>query len=125
MKNLFLIEDDEDDQLLFKMAIEDIKDVELCGIAENGKAALQTLCTYNQGPDLIFLDINMPVMNGLEFLREFKTNASINKTPVILMSTIKYEIDHAKKLGALTAIAKPDSIGLLTKRIVNIMDLIF
>lgn len=53
--------------------------------AENGKDALEVL--RNAWVDLVFLDINMPVMNGMEFMEALRADAELKDTPVIVVST--------------------------------------
>lgn len=67
MSKIFLIDDDLDDQLMFKEVIESINPTLHCDTATNGKAALDTLKLSLPLPGMIFLDLNMPIMNGYEF----------------------------------------------------------
>jgi CheY-like chemotaxis protein len=67
-KNRFLVEDDDDDQLLFTEAINEIDNSISLGFAANGVDALSKLCKMSILPDMIFMDINMPLMNGLDCL---------------------------------------------------------
>ena len=69
-KTIFLVEDDKDDQTFFTECIEKIQNATLFGIAENGKEALDKLEKSLTLPDMIFMDINMPYINGLECLTE-------------------------------------------------------
>src|SRR5262245_17252919 len=76
--------------------------------AKNGAEALGTL-SRPEPIDLILLDINMPVMNGLEFLRRIRQEESYKDIPVIIISTEGREADtiQALKLGAQAYITKP------------------
>jgi len=75
--------------------------------AENGKAALE-MCS-KEAFDFILLDINMPEMNGIEFLTARKSNPALSKVPVVVLTT--QDEDALKKqafdLGAVGFIAKP------------------
>jgi len=75
--------------------------------AEDGLQGLDAVKTSNY--NLIFSDIEMPNMNGLEFLKNLKQMDNYKNTPVIMLSTVdKPEvIDRAKKLGATHYIVKP------------------
>jgi two-component system chemotaxis response regulator CheY len=75
--------------------------------AENGKVALEALKTSK--PDCIILDINMPEMNGIEFLKAKKTDPGISKIPVIVLTTQDEEAlkKEALSLGANAFLAKP------------------
>ncbi|WP_264537541.1 response regulator [Flavobacterium sp. N1736] len=86
---IFIIDDDKDDRELFQEGIESL-DLELTYMeAKNGVDALEKLnaLELRQIPDLIFLDLNMPIMTGEEFLTEVKNNAKFKNIPVIIYST--------------------------------------
>lgn len=91
--------------------------------ASNGKEALSK--TETNKYDLVICDINMPVMNGLDFLKEFKKN---NRTTPVLMVTTETELakkQTAKQYGATGWIVKPFNPNDLTKvvkRVVRIWD---
>ena len=98
-KNILYIEDDEDDQILFEEAMRDIGDSMHCSLANNGKEALEKLKTSLDLPDIIFLDINMPLMNGFEFIKHLKAEQSFCKIPVVILSTSTSEIEKMLQLG--------------------------
>jgi len=81
MKNIFLVEDDADDQYFFIEALNNIKNTSLFGIANNGKDALAKLMHSDLIPDIIFMDVGMPQIDGLEVTRiirkEFKSQPVI------------------------------------------------
>ncbi|GAB3953385.1 hypothetical protein GCM10028805_37000 [Spirosoma harenae] len=107
---LLLIDDDIDDRDLFCEVIQDIDTTLECQLAANGPEALQTLAEQPATrPDLIFLDINMPIMNGWECLIQLKQEASFQSIPVLMYSTSAQGTDQAKadQLGALGLITKP------------------
>lgn len=76
--------------------------------ALDGREALHRLAEHPD-VDLIFLDINMPNMNGLEFLRQVKADAVLDKIPVIIISTEGKEADTIRGLraGASAYVKKP------------------
>ena len=110
-KNYFLLaDDDEDDQLLFKEALADIDPTITCEIARNGVEALAFLQNnLSEPPTFIFLDLNMPIMNGLKCLSEIKKSVSLKGLPVIIYSTSAHRqyIDESMQLGALDFFVKP------------------
>ncbi len=76
--------------------------------ASNGKEGLEQLCRHPD-VDLIILDINMPVMSGLEFLYHWKRQSSLSRIPVIVSSTEGEEDDIVRGLeaGAAAYVVKP------------------
>jgi len=111
IKHIFLVDDDEDDRLFFVEAMEEIQPSLICTLAINGKKALQKLETLIELPDLIFLDINMPELNGFECLRELKKSIRFRNIPIIMLSTSvsHKDIDHSIELGASMFFTKPSS----------------
>jgi len=79
---VLLIDDNLSDNRLSQIAFENIGYYTL--FALNGKDALSKLINGDELPDLIFLDLNMPVMNGVEFINEIKTNSKYSKYKDIL-----------------------------------------
>jgi len=75
---------------------------------EDGIEALKKLSTGNKY-DLIFSDIEMPNMNGLEFLKRVKSNINYKNIPVIMLTSLndKETVDKTKKLGAAYHMSKP------------------
>lgn len=110
MCDLLLIDDNIDDIELTKKAFE-LSDIKTnISVSENGKAALERLRDKSiPHPDMIFLDINMPVMNGLKFLQTLKEDKDLCYLPVIVLTTSNAEIDILKayKLKANCFVSKP------------------
>src|SRR6186713_1099195 len=106
----FLADDDEDDRMLFSEALMEINPSIKCIMAKNGEEALFLLSNgLFELPDYIFLDLNMPVMNGLKCLAEIKKSAQLKNIPVVVYSTSskkEYE-EESKKLGAMNFFIKP------------------
>ncbi|PZX58225.1 response regulator receiver domain-containing protein [Algoriphagus ratkowskyi] len=123
MNKIFLIDDDEDDQLFFKDALELINPLLQCDTAGNGKIALEKLKNNDSLPDLIFLDLNMPVMNGFEFLTEIKNKNHFNKIPIGIFTTsnIIDDIERTKNLGAKFFFTKPSDFKVLCIKLRNLL----
>lgn len=117
MKKLFLIDDDEDDQFFFKEAVKSINPTLDCETAMNGKIALDKFKVSTALPDLIFVDLNMPVMNGYDFLIEIKKENELKKIPVGILSTSNNIRDKelTKNLGAIFFFTKPNDLKVLQK----------
>jgi len=107
---MMLIDDDEDDREFFLQAMEDIIPDMVCDTAGNGQIALNKLNASHQRPDLIFLDLNMPLMNGRQFLREINNNKQLMQIPVVILSTSSdaQTIHEMMAMGAKHFITKPD-----------------
>jgi CheY-like chemotaxis protein len=122
-KILMIIDDDRDDRFFFALAIKEINNLNKCFEAEQGVDALEQLKNAKQLPDFIFLDINMPKMDGWECLKELKKNESLKYIPVIMYSTSSREedINKAYKLGAVHFLTKPFNITTLADEIITSM----
>lgn len=122
-KNIFLVEDDEDDQQFFKEAIKDIDDNICLSLAINGIDALLKLSSMSILPDLIFMGINMPLMNGLDCLKKLKGNARLKDIPVVILTTSSNVYHHQLPftLDASSFLSKPSNSLVLKK---NIADMI-
>jgi CheY-like chemotaxis protein len=124
-KNILLIDDDDDDQEIFLSAVEELSGSVHCIALSGATDALQKLTSKILHPDVIFLDLNMPIMNGQQFLVEIKKNEELKNIPVIIFSTTSHctTIQHTKKLGAFDFITKParydELIKILTAFIVD------
>jgi CheY-like chemotaxis protein len=110
-KDILLIDDDDDDQEIFLAALDEINKSIKCTIAVNGKEALELLKSRKINPDIIFLDLNMPVMNGQQFLLEIKQDKKHKEIPVLILSTTSHKatIDLIMDMGAQQFFSKPDS----------------
>lgn len=105
-QTILLVEDDGDDQELFILALSEIKDAPPMDIVNNGKAALERLYRSLVLPSLIFMDINMPLMNGIECLSSIKENPLISHIPVVMLTSSMLEKKQALQLGATGYICK-------------------
>lgn len=99
IKTVLTIEDSEPDQFLTKRAILDFdNEIEVLQ-AYDGKEALAILKERNAGIDLIFLDINMPGMNGFEFLETYTAQEDETKQVVIMLTSSSQEKDIERAKG--------------------------
>jgi CheY-like chemotaxis protein len=111
---ILIVDDDAEDIELFTQAVTEVDQSVTCIEAYNGIEALKVLKRNSWLPDYIFLDINMPLMNGRKCLEEIKMDNTYRKIPVIIYSTTsdKNQIADFKKLGA-DFFTKPDSYEVL------------
>jgi CheY-like chemotaxis protein len=115
-KFYLLADDDNDDAELFKEALSTIDPPIDCVHVEDGKSVFQFLMDpANRKPDIIFLDLNMPVMNGWQCLAKLKNDLTFQEIPVIMYSTSSHYRDKeiAKELGALAFFTKPSNFNIL------------
>ncbi|MDD3364639.1 MAG: response regulator [Syntrophomonas sp.] len=109
-KPILLVEDDRIDAMTVQRALKDIKVLNKLIIRENGEEALEFLRDdCNVKPAIILLDLNMPRMNGIEFLEVAKKDDAIKKIPVIVLTTSHGEWDRIQSfnLGAAGYMVKP------------------
>lgn len=110
-KTIVLAEDDPEDVLIFSELMTEINaDIELT-IVENGLRLMNLLEATEVLPDLIFIDINMPLKNGLQCLKEIKSAASWKDIRTIILSTSSHpeQIEESYRNGAALYIKKPNS----------------
>jgi len=96
---ILLVDDDTEDNEFHKMVIEEMNITERIEIALNGLEALNFLKEENQtAPDIIFLDVNMPKMNGWEFLEEYHklTREQKAKVVIIMLTTSQNPADNKR-----------------------------
>lgn len=112
MKSVLFIDDDEDDKLVFGTALNTIDKEIVYLTASDGIEALRIL---NEDlvilPDLIFLDLNMPKMDGFTCLDHIKKSSDLRSIPVHILSTSTNprDMERARVLGAEKFITKPTS----------------
>lgn len=116
-RNILLIDDDDEDQEIFLAAVEEVSNLVRCVAFSGATEALIKLIAKDLNPDVIFLDLNMPIMNGQQFLIEIKKNTELKNIPVIIFSTSSHftTIQLTKKLGASDFITKPAKYDELIK----------
>ena len=122
--HILLIDDDPDDGYLFKEALAALNENILFNYKSSGSDALQWLSTTNDLPHYIFLDLNMPRMNGMEVLREIKKASCCSHIPVIIYSTSNNELhkEESKRDGASLYITKPFKLADLKNSIRRVFD---
>lgn len=124
LSQILLVDDDADDRALFKHCIGRNKISVHLLEAENGLEAIRMLRLNTKQPDIIFLDINMPVMDGYSCLFKIKSDERLKNIPVIMFSTANkiFEETTALQKGALRYIQKPPSLSefcLIIKTVVE------
>jgi CheY-like chemotaxis protein len=99
------------------MALDEIDKTIICDVANNGYDAVRKLNSETDStPDYIFLDVNMPKMNGIDCLKHLRKLSRLNSTQIIIFSTSEEPriINQCKQLGANDFVVKPGSLDALT-----------
>ena len=125
MRSVLLVDDDEDDRTLFTEALTVLDKSIQCWTAVDGKHALDLLM-YDLVvlPDVIFLDLNMPKMNGMELLKAIKNHRSYRNIPVIIYTTSSNPEDmkRTRELGAVDFVTKPSNFDALYQKLIAVLN---
>lgn len=108
-QRILLVEDDEDDISLFSDALSQLSRPLSCTVARNGREGI--IKSLTPPPyDMIFMDLNMPIMNGYECMKQMKENSQLKNIPIIVLSTSKniYDVEKSESLGASAYFTKPN-----------------
>jgi CheY-like chemotaxis protein len=109
-KPILLVEDDKVDAMTIRRSLETINITNDVDVANNGEEALQYLRDpQGELPCIILLDLNMPKMNGIEFLRIVKHDETLKRIPVVILTTSRDEQDKIESfnLGVAGYMIKP------------------
>ena len=113
---IYLADDDADDRLFFQEALEELKGSLSFQSFDNGVTLMDSLLkTESKLPDIIFLDLNMPLMNGYECLSDIRDEPKLSHLSVVVYSTIvdPVEVDLLQEKGANLYLQKPTSFNQL------------
>jgi CheY-like chemotaxis protein len=118
---ILIVEDSPSASFLLKLCLREMHLSESITTAANGQEAFDYLLSLKADnrkcPEIIFLDINMPVMDGFEFMEECrKTGGLIDDTKVVIVSgsNLADDIDRAQEMGVLSYLTKPVTPGSIT-----------
>lgn len=126
LTTIFLADDDEDDRILFEEALQEVNSDVVLTQAEDGKELLDILSQQHHSlPDVIFLDINMPKLDGFGCLQEIKQDANLKELLIIMLSTSSDPIiiEKAFGLGATFYAVKPNTFEGLKLLIKNVLSM--
>lgn len=121
----FLIDDDADDQEIFGQALENINKSIQCSFASDGVQAIEKLnADPSFIPDFIFIDMNMPRMNGIQCLEAIQKIDRLREVTLYMYSTAAdpKSIATTQSLGAREFIIKPSNFNELTKKLSQIFN---
>lgn len=113
--SIFLVDDDRDDQEIFSEALSRISIPVDLSIFDSAQALLESMQPTGKQPNMIFLDLYMPIMDGEACLVTIRNNAHYRNIPVVIYST-EYDLDqieHLLHIGANRYLRKPNSFDSL------------
>jgi CheY-like chemotaxis protein len=121
-RHLLVIDDDDDDYDFIQMGLEKLSGV-LCVRAKNAQKGLEMLRTGQH--DVVLVDMNMPLINGLECLRMIKADPAISRIPIFIYTTENSDAlcEEAGRVGAIDCLRKPYSIPAFAGLIRHVLDL--
>lgn len=124
-KTLILTDDDEDDRDFFISALQSISYEASVRTFNDGAYLIEYLEGGCEKPDIIFLDINMPRLNGLEALERVRTMYTKEEVPVVMYTTSSNEMDkmQAENLGANLYVEKPSDYNRLKTVIAEVVNI--
>ncbi len=123
MKSILVIDDSESTRRLVRTVLEDLSEDIMVHEASNGLEALKVLPQENFS--LIITDINMPDVNGLEFINFVRKTAQFKDIPIIIISTERTEEDVKRglSLGADAYLTKPFSPEDIQEKVIQLLGL--
>ena len=109
---ILLVDDDEDDQLFFRQQLYKHAPTYQVICLSNGEELLDDLAQCQELPELILLDVNMPLMDGFEALSQIRADEAYKQIYIVMITTAGRELERNKALflGANQFMVKPTSI---------------
>lgn len=118
-KTIFIVEDDPDLLVLYRIMIERNKKCTILDMATNGQEAIEKYKRFNKKPDLIIMDHRMPVKNGIEASKEI---LEFDKNAEILFVSADISVrEEALKIGAIGFLEKPSTMNELLEGIEKVL----
>lgn len=124
--HILFSDDDTDDALLFTQAADLMASPILLSFAEDGEQLMRYL-SKEMLPDMIFLDLNMPVKNGMECLGEIRRDKKLDWLPVIVYTTSdnRKDVDTCYDLRANLYVVKPTTFESIIKTLKKVLTIDF
>lgn len=126
IKKCLIIDDDQDDQEIFLMCIQKIDENIDCHTVRDGITAISLLTSNVEYiPDYIFLDVNMPKMNGISCLKELRKIEKLEHTKILMYSTTSDHrvLNESRECGANGFIVKPMKTAELKEKLYTIFEI--
>ena len=120
---IFYVDDDQDDLDLFKGVADELGHP--TALFNNGNQLLDAVKNPPPKPTLVFIDLNMPIINGFEVLEQLKELNPENIIPVVVLTTANdlATVDRCHKLGARMFVKKPNSITELRETLKKVAEI--
>lgn len=124
-KKILIVDDEAHIRMLIEQTLEDLEDdgVEFF-MADNGQSALDLI--QSERPNLVFLDVMMPKMNGMDVCRKVKQELALEEVFIILLTAKGQELDKQKgqEVGANVYMTKPFDPEVLLRRAREVLGLV-
>ena len=123
-KKLLIVDDEAHIRMLIEQTLEELEDEGVNFLtAENGEQALEII--KNEKPQLVFLDVMMPKMNGMEVCRRVKKELNMDKVFIVLLTAKGQELDRQKgqEVGADLYMTKPFDPEVILQKAREILEL--
>ena len=124
-----MIDDDPDDVAFFVDAVADLSPDTLVNHASDGDKSIEFLlrCNKEQLPDVIFMDISMPAIDGWECLREIKRLMASHQIPIVMFSTLNFQMQalSPSDVGAAAFLTKSDTMSGLKTNLAKLFKTLF
>lgn len=121
---IYLVDDDEDDRIFFEEALSEIPIANTILSFSNGVDLIAHLLTLSDRlPDVLFIDLNMPLMNGEECIIDIRGDDKLSDIPIVVYSTFcdDKQLENLKELGADRFLQKPNTFKRLKEKLVNVL----
>jgi CheY-like chemotaxis protein len=122
--SIMIVDDDIEDIEIFIDGVHEVDESITCISAQNGLEAIEKLNATEIKPDYIFVDLNMPKLNGSGLIKELKKRSDLSQIKIIVYSTnnVYNDKDEFIKLGAEDYISKPTTLTDLCDAIKNVIE---
>ena len=123
-QKLLIVDDEPHIRMLLQQTLEELEDEDVSFYtAENGEEALEIIKTEN--PQLVFLDVMMPKMNGMEVCRTVKKELGMDKIFIVLLTAKGQELDRQKgiEVGANLYMTKPFDFEVILNKAREVLGL--
>jgi CheY-like chemotaxis protein len=119
--SIIVADDDSDDRLFLEDVLYELAPAKSVTSVKDGQELLSLFMHFI--PDILFLDLEMPLKNGLECLKEIRNNPATKELPIVVFSSTnrEYNIDVAYEMGAHLFLSKPSSYDDLKLAIQTIL----